>query len=106
MSRFLENAREILEVAEGVLSAGETPSNVSILMTAGRGIRVIAESDWPLESLQREHGADMAFRVSGTQDKVSVDGRTGFRTCQFETLAPAQIAKFMLNAAPCSYSFA
>lgn len=104
VSRFLENAREIFETAERVLETGGTPSNVSILMGGSGGIRIIAESDWPLESLQREHGAAMAYRVSGGADRVRVEGRNGPRTCHLETIAPAQIAKMLLNAAPCCYT--
>lgn len=103
MGRFFENAREILETAETALASGHTPSNLSILLGTKGGIRIIAESDWPLETLQREHGAELAYRVTGEPDRVSVDGRDGVRTCHFETTSPAQVARMLLNAAPRAY---
>jgi len=101
VSRFVDTAVEILEAAENVLKAGETPSEVSILIGPEGAIRIVSDSDWPLESLRREHGARMAYRVSPNADRVSVDGRDGARTCHLETSAPARAARFLLNAAPC-----
>lgn len=106
MSRFLDNAREILETAEHAMQAGQSPSQLAILVGVEGGIRIVAESDWPLEALQREHGAKMAYRVQTATDRVSVDGREGLRTCHFETAAPAQVARLLLNSAPVSYSLA
>lgn len=70
------------------------------------GIHMIANSDWPLDSLLRERGADMAYRVTPGTDRVSVDGRDGNSTCHFEAMLPAQAAFAMLNARPVSYTFA
>ena len=106
MSRFIDNAVEILDAAENVMRAGETPADYSILLGASGGIHLVANSDWPLESLQREHGAEMAYRVHAGSDRVSVDGRTGTRTCHFETQSPARIARMLLNSAPICYSYA
>lgn len=106
MSRFLDNAREILETAENSMLTGQASSQFSILLGVEGGIRIIADSDWPLESLQREHGAQMAYQVRTAADHVSVDGRDGLRSCHFETAAPARIAHSLLNAVPCCYSFA
>ena len=100
MSRFIDNAVQILEAAENVMMSGQTPSAVSILLGAGGGIHIIADSDWPLDSLQREHGAQSAYRVSPLPDRVRVDGREAGRTCHFETALPVEVARQMLNAAP------
>lgn len=102
----MDNAREILETAENAMMAGQTPCELAILLGVGGGIRIVADSDWPLESLQREHGAQSAYRVSSTSDRVRVDGREGPRTCHFETTTPAQVAHLMLNGVPRNYSFA
>ncbi len=75
------------------MTAGETPSEFSILLGVDGGIRMVAGSDWPLESLQREYGARMAYRVTPHADRVSVDGVGQTRTCHFETAAPAQTAR-------------
>lgn len=105
MSRFIENAVNILEAAENVMMTGQTPSPFSILLGAEGGIHIIAGSDWPLDSLQREHGAQSAYRVSPLSGRVSVDGREGSRTCHLETAVPAEIARQLLNAAPAWSSF-
>jgi len=98
VSRFVDTAVEILETAESVLRAGQTPSEVSILVSAEGAIHIVADSDWPLDSLQREHGARSAYRVSPASGRVAVDGREGSRTCHFEVSTPARTARFLLNA--------
>ena len=100
MNGFIDNAVQILEAAENVMTAGETPSEFSILLGVDGGIRMVAGCDWPLESLQREYGARMAYRVTPHADRVSVDGMDHSRTCHFETAAPAQTARLLLNSFP------
>ncbi len=106
MNGFIDNAARIFEAAQNVMNTGETPSDYTILMGAEGGIRLIADSDWPLDSLLREHGAGMAYRVTPGTDRVSVDGRDGKSRCHFESASSAQTARLMLNSVPPSYSFA
>ena len=99
MNRFVDNAMQILNAAESAVESGHTPSDMTILMTP-QGIRMIADSDWPLESLQLHHGAEMAYRVSQSAIIVRVEGRSGARTCLFETAKPEQAARALLHATP------
>ena len=64
MSRFVDNAVQILDAAENVARTGQAPTEFAILISAEGGIRMVADSDWPLDSLQAHHGAGMAYRVS------------------------------------------
>ena len=102
MSRFVDNAMQILNAAESAAESGHTPSEMTILMTP-QGIRMIADSDWPLESLQLHHGAEMAYRVSLSAIIVRVEGRAGSRTCLFETAKPEQAARALLHFRPNCY---
>jgi hypothetical protein len=102
VSRFVDNAMQILNAAESAAGSGHTPSDMTILMTP-HGIRIIADSDWPLESLQLHHGAEMAYRVSQSAVNVRVEGRAGSRTCLFETAKPEQAARTLLHATPNYY---
>jgi hypothetical protein len=102
VSRFLDNAAQILDAAESALQSGNTPSDMTILITAEGGIRMLADSDWPLDSLQSHHGAKMAYRVSQSASVVRVEGRADSRTCLFETVKPEQAARLLLNS-PRSY---
>jgi len=90
---------QILNVAESAAESGHTASDMTILMTP-QGIRMIADSDWPLESLQLHHGAEMAYRVSQSAIIVRVEGRAGSRTCLFETAKPDWAARHLLNRTP------
>jgi hypothetical protein len=99
VSRFVDNAVQILSAAESAVESGQTPSDMTILITP-EGIRMIADSDWPLESLQLHHGAEMAYRVTQGAAIVRVEGRTGSRTCLFETAKPEPAARALLHAAP------
>ena len=105
MSQFLENAREIFEAAETSAAAGYSSSEYTILIgTAKGGIRLIANSDWSLGDLQREYGAQLAYRVSHVDGRLTVDGREGPRTCRLETTAASKTARFLLNATPAWHS--
>ena len=100
VSRFVDNAVQILNAAENVVETGHTPSEMTILISAEGGIRMIADSDWPLDSLQAHHGAGMAYRVSHGASMVRVEGRAGSRTCLFETAKPDWAARHLLNRTP------
>jgi len=100
VSRFIANAVEILAAAENTMNAGSMPSDLTILISAEGGIHMVADSDWPLESLRQFHGSSAAYRVHPVADKVRVEGRSGSQTCQFETEKPASAARFLLNAVP------
>src|SRR5579871_694177 len=100
VSRFVDNAVQILDAAENSLRAGNTPSEMTILISAEGGIRMVADSDWPLDSLQAHHGARMAYRVSQRASAVRVEGRAGSRTCLFETEKPERAARLLLNPSP------
>ena len=58
---------------------------MTILISPEGGIRMVADSDWPLESLQAHHGASMAYRVSQQKYRVRIEGKSGSRTCMFES---------------------
>jgi hypothetical protein len=103
VSRFLDNAQQILEAAESAVQSGHTPTDMTILITAQGGIHMLADSDWPLESLQLEHGAKMAYRVSQSASVVRVEGRADSRTCLFETAKPERAARLLLNRIPGSW---
>jgi hypothetical protein len=100
VSRFLDNAVQILDAAESAVQSGHTPTDMTILITAEGAIRMVADSDWPLDSLQSHHGAKMAYRVSQNASLVRVEGREDSRTCLFETAKPERVARFLLNSSP------
>jgi hypothetical protein len=100
VSRFIANAVEILAAAENTMTAGSTPSDLTILISAEGGIHMVADSDWPLESLRQLHGSSAAYRVRPVEDRVRVEGRSASQTCQFETEKPATAARFLLNSVP------
>lgn len=105
MSRFVDNAVQILQAAESAVQSGHTPSDLTILISAEGGIRMIADSDWPLDSLQQHHGAEMAYRVSQSAAITRVEGRTGSRRCLFEAAKPQQLARTLLYAGPATAGF-
>ena len=96
----MENAVNLLDAAERALQSGHSPSDLTVLITAEGGIRMIADSDWPLDTLQAHNGARMVYRVSGENAKVRVEGREGSRTCLFETPKPEHTARVLLNSRP------
>jgi hypothetical protein len=97
VSRFLDNAMQIFDAAETAAKSGQVPSDMTILISETGGIHMVADSDWPLESLQFHHGAKMAYRVSQSGAVVRVEGREHSRTCLFETAKPERAARLLLG---------
>ena len=91
---------QILDAAESAAQSGQVPTDMTILIGAEGKIHLVADSDWPLESLQLHHGATMAYRVSENASHVRVEGRAGSRTCLFETGKPERVARLLLNSSP------
>ncbi len=83
MDPFLANAERLLETAAAPAGILERREWV-VLVGPDSVIRMLAETDWPLESLRVHHGARMAYRVSRTQGKVRVEGRADLRSCILE----------------------
>jgi hypothetical protein len=98
VSRFVEHAQGILDAAQSASSRGETCSEMSILIGSDGAIRMVADSDWPLDSLAYHHGAQTAYRVSEQRGSVRVEGREGLKTCVLESAKPAHIARMLLCA--------
>jgi len=63
MGRFNDNAMSILEIAESAMEGNLSAQEWTIVIGSEGGIRMIGESDWPLETLQSHHGAEMVYRV-------------------------------------------
>jgi hypothetical protein len=93
VSPFFENARSLFEAAESASLAGHSPSDLTILIAADGAIRMMADSDWPLERLLAHNGGRMAYRVSEQAGKLRVEGRAGSAACRFETDTPRSAAR-------------
>jgi hypothetical protein len=98
VSRFAQDAQSLLEAAGAAAANGESRSEMTILIGRDGGIHMVADSDWPLESLAREHGARSAYRVSGSGGAVRVEGREGGERCLLESDSPARTARLLLGA--------
>lgn len=85
MGEFLQNAESILAVASRAANSDGQVSPVAILIGWAGDVRMISGSDCPLESLQAEHGARMAYRVSERQGQVRIEGRFGACRCVLES---------------------
>jgi hypothetical protein len=97
VSRLVQQAQEILATAESASAKGETCSPMTILIGQDGAIRLLVDSDWPLDSLALHHGARSAFRVSADRGSLKVEGREGARACVLESSSPARIARLMLR---------
>ena len=100
MERFAETAASLLEAAEAAAAATAAPAEMTILFSPEGRIHMIADSDWPLDSLASHHGAQMAYRVRQSPDGVRLEGRAGNRKCFFESQKMSEIARRLLPEAP------
>ncbi len=70
---------------------------MAILVGENGAIRVVADSDWPLDSLETHHGARMAYRVKEMGGRVQVEGRCGGAACVLTADPPATTARHLLH---------
>ena len=96
VSRFLEDAEEILKTAEAASGASENPTNFTILIGREGHIHMLADSDWPLASLEAHHGTQTVYRVSRQNGRVAVEGRSGTRLCHLHSESPQLVARRLL----------
>lgn len=96
MGRFLEDAEAILNAAETATHASPSPTNFTILINPEGGIHMLADSDWPLASLEAHHGARTLYRVSQAGGRIAVEGRSGSRRCRLEAEHPKEVARQLL----------
>lgn len=54
---------------------------------------MVADCDWPLDTIQADRGADMVYRIRRQGETVRLEGRAGHRTCLFETAKPDGAAR-------------
>jgi hypothetical protein len=92
----MDNAASIFEAAETAMSAGHVATDMTIVIGQGGGIRMIAESDWPLDNLQAHLGAEMVYRIRQQDNSLRLEGRAGSRTCLFETEKLNKVARKLL----------
>ena len=90
MGRFADRARELFDAA---LSA-DASTNTAILIAPDGGLRIVSDSDWPLDSLALHHGAATAYRVTSHRGHVRVEGREGSQRCVLESQGVACGAGF------------
>jgi hypothetical protein len=92
-----EQTREILDAAENASRKGLVCSEMTILIGPEGHIHMVADSDWPLDSLARHHGAKSAYRVSERTGSIQVEGRDGTRRCLLESVAHSHVARLLLG---------
>jgi hypothetical protein len=93
-----EQAREILDAAENASRHGQGCTEMTILIGPEGHIRMVADSDWPLEALARHHGARSAYRVNERTGSIRVEGCEGARHCVIESVAHSHTARLLLGS--------
>jgi hypothetical protein len=98
VSLFAEHMQQLFEAASAAINSGGTASEMTILIGQDQGICMLADSDWPLESLALDRGAQSAYRITGASNgSVRVEGREGLRRCVMESSSPAHTARLVLG---------
>jgi hypothetical protein len=96
-SRFAQRAAELLETAASAAARGEAFSEMTVLVDQRGGLRLIANSDWPLDSLAMHHGARSAYRVARDSTGIRVVAQESGRTCVMESRDPGRVARLLLG---------
>jgi hypothetical protein len=97
VKQLAERARDILDAAESASRSGQRCSHVTILIGPEGSIRMVTDSDWPLDSLIRLHGAQSGYQVSEQTGSIRVDGREGTQRCLLESVPASRTARMLLR---------
>jgi hypothetical protein len=95
VSAFLDNARQILDAAVNGFRPGTAP--LTILVGWDGTIRLLSESDWPLDSLGEHCGTQMAYRVLTAHGRVQVEGKTINKHCLIEAESSRKLASRLIG---------
>jgi hypothetical protein len=93
---FLTNAERIFETAASADGAELESGDLSILIGQDGAIHMLMGSDWPLDSLQTQHGASAAYRVSRNGAQVRVEGKSRTGSCMLQSELPSAAARRLL----------
>ena len=104
MGPFLQDAESILNAARSAAGATANPTDFTILIGPEGAILMLAESDWPLASLESHYGARTLYRVSQASDRITVEGRSGLARCRLQAENPQAVAR-RLVAGPVPHFF-
>ncbi|MDZ4802254.1 MAG: hypothetical protein SGI92_29190 [Bryobacteraceae bacterium] len=90
MDAFLADAQSILRTGLDSVAAGMQPTEMVILTgVCGTAVHLLAECDWPLESVREDRGATSAYRITSRSRTVVVEGtQRGGRKCRLEQSVP------------------
>jgi hypothetical protein len=91
----------LFDAVERSTQSGFAPADWTILISESGGIEMLADCDWPLDTLQADRGAGMVYRISQQGEHVRLEGRAGQRTCLFETARPDGAARSL----PANHAF-
>lgn len=89
MSALLKDAEAIFATAIDVATA----CDYSILVGDDGAIRMIADADWPLDSLRAHHGARAAYRVQRGPQGVRVEARNEGASCLLTADRPERVLR-------------
>ena len=96
VNQLLENANRILDAAESMRVAGHTGADWSILVGSQGAIHMVSGSDWPLEALRFQHGANQAYRVIHKDDEIQVECKDSQRDIRIRSQPENHLLKLLL----------
>ena len=100
VSDFLTNAESIFETAASASGAELESGGLAILIGQDGAIRMLMNSDWPVDTLQAHHGASAAYRVSRSGGQIRVEGKSRTGSCLLQSEPVSSVAKRFLADRP------
>jgi len=94
---FWADAENLFETARQAVRSGSPDCDWAILIGPQGDIRMLDAAGWALPSLQAQHGAETAYRVTRAGGRVCLEGRCGSQTCLLRSESPAAAARHLLG---------
>jgi hypothetical protein len=103
VSRFWQNAVQVMEAATSAPGAGSA-SNLALVIDRSGGLRIVMQEGWSPEGLRAHYGAGAVYQVTHTPQGVSVEGRASGLSCTFRARSERQASVSVLTPALPLYS--
>jgi len=97
VDQFLEDASGLFETAMAAAVEDSSLGEVAILLDSSRAIRIVDATGWQLDALRLDTGASAVYRIAKRASGVSLEGRSGPRSCTLRSDRGNRSADYCLN---------
>jgi hypothetical protein len=99
MSRFWQDAMQVMEAATSAPGAGSA-SDLALIIERSGSLRIVMREGWSAEGLRSHYGSGAVYQVTHTPQGVCVEGRANGLSCTLHSRSPCPAASTFPSSTP------